>query len=523
MSQGIWKPASWGEGYLLAYLAGVRERPERTDNPSHFKGQPEFNIIYNVWDGVYIHAYSAKSADGFNQYVVIEPPRPPLDVLMKVERQFAKKVGEKDPPPMIAEKERFMLSLLTDVTKGMGEEERFSVVYHFIRDKLYAGPLEPFIRDTNIEDISTPGRGSIFIVHKVFGPMQTSVSIKDSFELNELIISLSEKTMRPVSHNRPIIDASLPDGSRVNFVFGEDISRRGSNLTIRKFSKVPLSVTQVVSSGTINSMLAAYLWMMLDEGMNVFVCGETASGKTTTLNAITSFIQPHLKIVSIEDTPELTVPHANWVSEVTRDTGGEGSVKLFDLLKAALRQRPNYILVGEIRDKEGNVAFQAMQTGHSVMATFHAANVHTLIQRLTSYPIEVPRTHVNNLNIALFQTALYDKKGMLQRRVVEVDELVDVDPTTSDIVYVPVFTYDPLLDQAVFAGKGSSYLIETKLAMKRGLDRKRVGVLYDELDARMRFISALVEKRVFNYFDVWAQILRARQIGLEAVTNEALI
>ena len=258
--------------------------------------------------------------------------------------------------------------------------------------------------------------------------MQTSIVINDSYELNELVIMLSEKSLRPVSHNRPIIDASLPDGSRVNFVFGEDISRKGSNLTIRKFAKVPMSITQLISSRSISPTLAAYLWMMLEEGMNVFICGETASGKTTTLNAITTFIPPSLKVVTIEDTPESTAPHANWVSEVTRDTGGAaGSVKLFDLLKAALRQRPNYILVGEIRDKEGNIAFQAMQTGQSVMSTFHAAHISSLVQRLTSYPIEVPKTHVANLNIALFQSALYDKQGFLQRRVLEVDEIIDID------------------------------------------------------------------------------------------------
>ncbi|MEM0321226.1 MAG: type II/IV secretion system ATPase subunit [Thermoprotei archaeon] len=506
----------------MPYLSTLREAPQRVDNPTQYKGSSVFNVIYNVWDGVYIHAFSSKSPDGFNQYVVIEPPRPSLGVLTKIEKGFAKRVGEKDPPASIEGKEQFMFKTLLELTKNMGEYDRFAVIYHFVRDKLYAGPLEPFIRDTNIEDISIPGRGNVFIVHKVFGSMQTSVKIEDSLELNELIISLSEKTMRPVSHNRPIIDATLPDGSRVNFVFGEDISRRGSNLTIRKFAKVPLSVTQLISSGSITPMLAAYLWLMLDEGMNIFVCGETASGKTTTLNAITTFIPPHLKIVSIEDTPELTVPHANWVSEVTRDTGGEGSVKLFDLLKAALRQRPNYILVGEIRDREGNVAFQAMQTGHSVMATFHAANVNTLIQRLTSYPIEVPRTHVNNLNIALFQTALYDKRGILQRRVIEVDEIIDVDPATSDIVYVPAFTYDPLEDKQVFAGRGSSYLIENKVAVRRGLDRKNIVKLYEELEARAKLLSTLTQNKVFNYFDVWLQILRARQVGLEAIINETI-
>ena len=354
--------------------------------------------------------------------------------------------------------------------------------------------------------------------------MQTSISITDSLESNELIIMLSEKSLRPVSHNKPIIDASLPDGSRVNFVFGEDVSRRGSNMTIRKFSKVPVSITQLITSGSYTPMLGAYMWTMMEEGMNVFVCGETASGKTTTLNAITTFIPPSHKIVTIEDTPEPTVPHANWISEVTRDvgTGGEGAVKLFDLLKAALRQRPNYIMVGEIRDKEGNVAFQAMQTGHSVMATFHAAQLNSLVQRLTSYSIEVPKTHVSNLNIAMFQTAMYDKKGFLIRRILELDEIIDVDPTSNETIFVPPFQVRiRFADKLVWGGKGASYLLENRIAVKRGIERRNIGILYDELEMKANFLSFLVEKKVFNYFDVWNWILKTKTVGLEAAMKVA--
>lgn len=504
--------------YLVSYVSKLDRRPQLVGSPQELKGKKEYNIIYNVWNNVYIHAYSSRSADGFSQYAVIEPPRPSLNSLEKVEDLFARQVGNKEPPQDVESKENYIRSVLEDILERFDSSERFPITYHFIRDKLFAGPLEPLIRDTNIEDISIPGKGNVFIVHKIFGSMQTSTIINNTYELNELIIMLSEKSLRPVSHNRPIIDASLPDGSRVNFVFGEDVSRRGSNMTIRKFSKVPVSVTQLIAGGSISPLLGAYLWMMLEEGMNIFICGETASGKTTTLNSISTFIPPSLKVITIEDTPELTVPHANWISEVTRDTGDkQGSVKLFDLLKSALRQRPNYILVGEIRDKEGNVAFQAMQTGHSVMATFHAAQINSLVQRLTSYPIEVPRSHVSNLNIALFQTALYDKQGFLQRRILEVDEMIDIDPTTGDLVFVPTFTYDSVADKLIFGGRGSSHLIENKIAVRRGIDKKNLKVLYDELEHKADFLSHLVEKKVFNYFDVWHKVLESRLVGLEQV------
>jgi Type IV secretory pathway, VirB11 components, and related ATPases involved in archaeal flagella biosynthesis len=504
------------EEFVESYLRSQEKRPTVIDSPSVLKGERQYNALYKVSDSVYIHVKSIKSEDGYNQYIVVEPPRPTDQEIDAVEDAFAKVAGTRDPPANIEDKEKLMRSILQRVLpKVKLSTPREYVVYHFVRDKLYAGPLEPLIRDPNIEDITIPGLGRVYIVHKVFGSMVTSISFDNERSLDDLIVSLSEKSFRPVSHNRPIIDASLPDGSRVNFVYGTDVSRRGSNLTIRKFSKVPLSITQLIVSGTISPLMAAYVWMMLDEGMNLFVCGETASGKTTTLNAITAFIPPNLKIVTIEDTPELTVPHSNWVAEVTRDTGGEGTIKLFDLLKAALRQRPNYILVGEIRDKEGNVAFQAMQTGHSVMATFHSANVRTLIQRLSGYPIEVPKSYINNLNIALFQTALYDKRGNLMRRVIEVDELIDVDPVTNDVIYVPIFTYDPVRDVMEFAGRGTSYLIESKIAVRRGVDRRNLYTLYDELRARSEFLKSLADRKVFNYFEVWRWLLRARQVGYE--------
>jgi flagellar protein FlaI len=219
------------------------------------------------------------------------------------------------------------------------EELGKSVTYHVIRDKISVGTLEPFIRDPYLEDISCSGLGHIFVIHKIFGPMESSVGFKDESDLNAFLISLAEKIGKPLSSARPIVDATLPDGSRINIVFGSDVSLRGSNFTIRKVSKTPLSVTQLINWGTFDARVAAYVWMLLREGMSGFVCGETASGKTTSLTAMLVFIRPSAKIVSIEDTAEVIVPHPNWTRELTRDTGKkESSVTMFDLLRAALRQ-----------------------------------------------------------------------------------------------------------------------------------------------------------------------------------------
>jgi flagellar protein FlaI len=184
---------------------------------------------------------------------------------------------------------------------------------------------------------------------------------------------LAEQIRKPVTYKEPIAVATLPDGSRINIVYGRDVSKRGSNFTIRKFNETPVSIFDLVGFGSLNYQMLAYLSLVIGNGMNLFVSGETASGKTTLLNAVTTFIHPLAKIITIEDTPELQVPHQNWIREVVQSTKTDdtsGAVTMFDLLKAALRQRPNEIMVGEIRGAEGNIAFQAMQTGHSVMATF---------------------------------------------------------------------------------------------------------------------------------------------------------
>jgi flagellar protein FlaI len=337
--------------------------------------------------------------------------------------------------------------------------------------------------------------------------MVSNTCFEDNDELNRFIIRISERIGKPVSRARPIVDAVLPDGSRVNIVYGEDVSLKGSNFTIRKFSKEPISVVQLIRWGTMSAEIASYLWMALREQMNVWICGETASGKTTTLNAIAAFIPPDHKIISIEDTAEVNLPHENWVRELTRDTGSpESSITMFDLLRAALRQRPNYIIVGEIRGREGNIAFQAKQTGHGVLSTFHAANIQRLVQRITGSPIEVPPSYLDNLNIAVFQSAVYDKRGRLMRRVIEVDEIMGYDDKKGSVLYMPVFTWEPNEDRHIYSGRGSSYILEHKMLLRRGLSRTQISRIYDELYLRARYLALLERNNITSYMDVWEAI-----------------
>ena len=218
--------------------------------------------------------------------------------------------------------------------------------------------------------------------HKVFEMVTSNIRFRKRDILSRYLRSMSERIGRPVSDNNPIIDGALLDGSRINIIFSDDVSMLGPSFTIRKFAEETISITQLIQWGTMSSQVAAYIWLCLEYGMSVLVSGETASGKTTTLNAILPFIDHNVKIYSAEDTPEVKVSHKIWQRLVTRSSKNEdSSVEMFDLLKAALRSRPRYIIIGEIRGVEGATAFQAMQTGHPVIATFHASSIVKMIQR----------------------------------------------------------------------------------------------------------------------------------------------
>ena len=832
-----------------------------------------YNYIYPVGGPIFIHVYRDL---GYTHgiYHPIEPLLPPDKkiLLRQVEELIASLIDDQIIEELKGNKAEVLTKLLNEVveivdkkefsriTKNtrhlfsfrrnkkiskiyVDEETYARLKYEYLREKAGFGVLEPFLKDPYIEDISCDGVGPIFVEHKVFHSLRSTVEFKTDEELNAFIIRLTERIGKPVRPKRPIVDAALPDGSRLNVVFGRDISRKGSNFTIRKHSKIPLSITELIKFGTLDARIAAYLWMLLEFKMSLFICGETASGKTTTLNAITVFINPSAKIVSIEDTPEVVLPHPNWVSEVTRHGEDEKtSIDLYDLLKAALRQRPDYIIVGEIRGKEGHVAFQAMQsvawetpvlirdvitgkvelmpigafvdrfykeyeekipkpvrgyevlsmdhygkvkwsrieyvlrhraeevyeisyegkgtikatgshsvfvldedtleirpklvselqrddllisfvrrnyvpsmstiaetrklprkrsihvelidggqeevvtyttrdkrlaveliwlfklaglesklskaydsrageyydihirlyntenstswcervplkpilkflertklidklptglaytikklyesgqrfitrriarkilnfieehiielnnenvlfinklrkflesdialvrvlnvkkipyrgyvydlstpetelfiggeipialhnTGHPVLSTFHAANMEKLIQRLTGKPIEIPPAYIDNLNAVVFQNLIIDPRtGRAERRVISVNEVIGYDAAEGTYNFIEIFSWDPKRDVHTFRGVGNSYLLEYKIAPRRGYVGREVRKIYDELEMRAQIIQKLVENKVFNYYDVWKVISKIYEMPIE--------
>jgi len=527
----------WDEPHFKEYMRRIRpNRPLLVDKlTDEMRKLKDINLIYPVGNGTYIHimGLSGEEQKGFKVYRIIQPERPDPKAYELVEYAFSLEVADREVPILKDDLEKFIKEILDKIIEisdspvdyskqkpsrkvKVYKEDYDKLVYHFVRDHASTGFLEPFLLDPYIEDISYPGGGDMFIVHKLFGPLRVEPSFPPE-EVEKLIVTLSEEFGKPITHSKPIVDASLPDGSRLNVVYGSDVSRKGTNITIRKFSKIPLSITQLINYGSIDERQAAYMWMMLEDGMNTFICGETASGKTTLMNALATFLPPSNKIITIEDTPEVTLPHSNWVSEVTRDTGNpDTSVTMFDLLKAALRQRPNTIIVGEIRGVEGNIAFQAMQTGHQVMSTFHAGSVQSLVQRLTGAPINVPKSHIDNLNIAVFTSAVR-VKGRIARRVISINEIIGFNPAAGGLIYVPIFTWEPSNDTFSFRGKGSSYLIQAKILLRRGLSRRDEVKLYEEMELRAALLRSLVERKIFNYYDVWRVICKVHERGLEEV------
>lgn len=478
------------------------------------------NLIYPVGDPTFIHIH--REEGGHYEYSIIQPTLTDeqeklynriLDEMVKIAHSMPIPENLSELGPVLEQiydkvtavgkpKSGFMAQF--DAKIYVNKTDYELIKYYIIRNRIGYGKLEPLFKDPYLEDIHCTGVGQVKAVHKIFGMIFSDIIFQDDMALDSYIVETSERVERPVSDANPVVDAIMPDGSRANFIYGRGISLEGSSFTLRKFAEVPVSVTQVVSWGTMSSQLAAYLWLCLENGMNLFVCGETASGKTTSLNAISAFIRPDAKVYTTENTPEVTMPHEVWQHLLTREGGGKASDVGYDtLLIAALRSRPDYIIVGEIRGVEGNIAFQAMQTGHPVMSTFHAGNVTTLIQRLTGQPINVPITFVDNLNIVLIQSAVTRKNQRL-RRVLSITELERYYEPAKRMITREMFGWNPINDEHVFRGMFASYILEQKISRMLGYSDPRT--IYDELDKRDLIIRKMIKHQIYAYYDVWGII-----------------
>lgn len=397
--------------------------------------------------------------------------------------------------------------VLADYTVDLGKnkeqaaESKQRLLYYVLRDFIGEGPIDILMRDPMIEDISCDGpHEPIFVYHRKHESVTTTIRFRDHEHLDSFVIRMAQRAGKHISIAEPILDATMRDGSRLQATLSKEVSTFGSTFTIRKFREVPFTPLDLVRFGTMSPSMLAYLWMVIQYHMSCMYAGGTASGKTTAINAIMLFIPPQQKVVTIEDTREIRIPQPNWIAGITRggfgprDNNGRqaGEIDMFQLLKNALRQRPEYIIVGEVRGAEAYSLFQAMATGHAAYGTMHADSVDAVIHRLESEPINIPRALLEALDVVCVQVQTR-VAGKRVRRTKQVTEIVGVDPNTREILTNEVFRWVPANDS--FEYSGVSYVLE-RIAAEAGLSTPEVVA---EMQDRVRVIEALVQKDVKDY------------------------
>ncbi len=430
-------------------------------------------------------------------YYLIEPQisEEEAKLLLVIYEDVRRKLIYSDEGDVFESLLKALKKVLSDYSIRVEDELYIKMLYYFVRDFLGVGAIEPILNDENVEDISCDGYEiPVFVYHRKYGNMPTNVKFSKE-ELDSYVLSLAQKANKHLSYANPIVDATLPDGSRIQITYGSEISTRGSTFTIRKFRSDPFTPVDLMNLGTLSSKIIAYFWLLIENKRNFMVIGETASGKTTTLNALLMFIPPDSKVVSIEDTREIQLYHDNWIPEVTRISVEGTEIDMYDLLKAALRQRPDYIVVGEVRGREAQTLFQAMATGHASYATFHAGDVNQLIYRLEEDPLNVPRVLIQFLDAVIVQS-LWVRRNEKKRRAKEIFEIIGLDPTTKELIVNPIYRWEPAMDK--FTEISVPKTLE-KIAESTGMS---MGEIFEEIERRKQFLEMMRERGIRYYKDV---------------------
>ncbi len=378
------------------------------------------------------------------------------------------------------------------------------ILYHIVRDYVRYGPLDILMNDENVEDISCDGIGiPIFIYHSKYESIKTDVKFENEEILNSYIIQLGQRCGKQVSVSQPILDGTTREGHRVQATYADEVSTRGSSITIRRFKEEPFTPVKLIKYNTANPEMIAYLWLMVENEKSSIVAGGTACGKTATLNSYTLFIPPGLKIVSLEDTREINLPHENWIPSTTRSgttmSQGKGrdpgEVNMYDLVRNALRQRPDYIIVGEVRGKEAHTMFQAMATGHVTYSTMHADSVQSMVHRLENPPINCPRVLLTALRFVIIQTFARVEDEQV-RRIREITEIVGFEPESDELITNTVFKWNRQNDS--FSWQGHSYNFDEIMTANNWTQEE----MMEEHEKRTEVIEFLVEEDMTHYKDI---------------------
>jgi len=414
-----------------------------------------------------------------------------------------------------------VLEVIKDFRVKVDKEAIDKLVYYVLRDFIGYGKIDPLMRDHMVEDISADGVNiPIYVWHREYESLPTNIIYANVDELNSFVTRLAYLAGKNISIAIPMLDASLPDGSRIQLTYGNEITRKGSTFTIRRFRIDPVTISDLITFNTLSSEIAAYFWYAIENKASILVAGGVAAGKTTTLNCLSMFIKPELKIVSVEDTAELNLPHENWIPSVVRSGFGPeekaaGAITLFDLLKAAVRQRPDYIIVGEVRGKEAYTLFQAMATGHLGMCTIHGESVDAVIHRLESEPLNIPRPLLTMIDAIVVQLRT-EINGKPVRRITTVTEVAALDPRTKELLTNETFRWDARNDTFVYSGR--SHILERNIK-KMGLQEDQV---QEELRRRRTVLEWMAKNNIRRHNDV-SNIIREYYLDPERIYKRARV
>ncbi|MDZ7687940.1 MAG: ATPase, T2SS/T4P/T4SS family [Halobacteriales archaeon] len=464
-------------------------------------------ILYSDTQNDYLYHVVEPSLDDYEQAVRKDMEERLRDVLMYEEIN-----DEMDEEDVLETKVK---KIISDYGIEVDNDSMHKILYYLKRDYIYDGKIDPILRDPAIEDVSCDGDNvPIFVYHRDYRDLMSNVEFEKQ-DLDSFVIKLAQKAGKHISVADPLVDASMPDGSRIQMTLGKEVTDRGSTFTIRLFKDEPFTPIDLINFNTFSLEQMAYLWTCIENNKSLIFAGGTASGKTTSMNAVTLFIPPKSKVVSIEDTREVTLPHMNWIPSVTRDSfsdDGSGEVDMYELLRAALRQRPEYLVVGEVRGEEALTLFQAMSTGHTTYSTMHADSVDSAIHRLENPPISVPRSMLKALDIVSIQAQTF-VGGDRVRRNLKLVEIIGIDPKTRNIRTDDIFQWNAETDSFVRTGN-STALQDIKRA--RGWTDEE---LERELDKRRRVLQYMLDNEISDYEDV-SKIIQSFIIDSDRVLNQ---
>lgn len=476
---------------------------------------PKFKTLNRIeFDDAEIYAGLIKDPTSKNglRYVIIEPQMSKTDdvnfkvikklLISELDISLNNIKTKKDAAKELKSK---ILELIKKYNMEIPTRSLSKITYYAVRDFVYLGRIEPLMRDHLIEEISCDGVNvPLYIWHREFESVPTNIMFENDDDLNNFVQKMSYIGGKHASLANPIVDASLPDGSRVNLTLGGEITKRGSTFTIRRFRADPITIIDLIKFRTISIHEAAYLWYVVENNSTMLVAGGTASGKTTLLNSLSTFIRPGQKIVSIEDTHELNLLHENWIPAVSRQnfTDGQiGEITQYDLLRAALRQRPDILIVGETRGREAYTLFQAMATGHGGFSSIHADSVEATLTRLVSSPMDVPKALIaNTLDLITLQLKLRINDKSI-RRIIKIAEIDGLDEKTGEIKTHDIFKWNPNDD--VHEYYGDSIVLE-KIKEKTGVTDDQIAY---ELKKRKTALDWLAQNNIRSHKGVMENIL----------------